>query len=68
MMMTMKKMRKNKKLNRNQKLDCTEHRENKWSIMMVKIEFLERKKQRHTNENVLSRGILVHGCLSTISF
>ena len=67
-MMTMKKMRKNKKLNRNQKLDCTEHRENKWFTMMVKIEFLERKKQRHTNENVQSRGILAHGCLSTISF
>ena len=51
-----RKTKKNKKLNRNKKLDCTEHQENKWFIMMVKIEFLERKKHRHTNENVPSRG------------
>merc|ERR1719259_215497 len=51
----MKKMKKNKKLNRKQKQDCTVHQENKWFIMMVKIEFLERKKHRHMNESVLSR-------------
>ena len=49
-------MKRNKRLNRNQKLVCTERQESKWFIMMAKIEFLERKKHRLMSGNVPLRG------------